>query len=164
MKAKGYNDERLSLRTSLYFKFLQISVNQTFELFFVFEVAVGADLDFGAGWFIADDDAVGVHLDGADGPHVIDAFFYGVLQGACFVMAVAEDEDLAGCHDSADADSESLLRYLCDVVVEEAAVGNDGIGIEGLDAGLGGEGCAWLVEGDMSVGTVAAKEEVNTTV
>lgn len=96
MKAKGYNDERLSLRTSLYFKFLQISVNQTFELFLVFEVAVGADLDFGAGWLVADDDAVWVHLDGADGPHVVDAFFDGVLQGAGFVMAVAEDKDFTG--------------------------------------------------------------------
>lgn len=120
--------------------FLQISVNQTFELFFVFEVAVGADFQFGAGWFVADDDAVGVHLDGADGPHVIDAFFYGMLQGARFAMAVAEDEYLTGCHDSADADGESLLRYLCDVVVEEAAVGDDGVGIEGLDAGLRREG------------------------
>lgn len=120
--------------------FLQISVNQTFELFFVFEVAVGADLDLGAGWFVADDDAVGVHLDGADGPHVIDAFLDSVLQGTGFVMAVAEDKDLAGCHDGADADSEGLLRYLGDVVVEEAAVGDDGIGIEGLDAGLRREG------------------------
>ena len=79
---------------------------------------------------------MGVHLDGADGPHVIDTFFYGVLQGAGFAMAVAEDEYLTGCHDGADADSEGLLRNLGDVVVEEAAVGNDGIGIEGLDAGL----------------------------
>lgn len=96
MKAKGYNDERLSLRTSLYFKFLQISINQAFELLFVFEVAVGADLDLGAGWFVADDDAVRVHLDGADGPHVVDAFFDGVLQGTGFIMPVAEDKDLTG--------------------------------------------------------------------
>lgn len=96
MKAKGYNDERLSLRTSLYFKFLQISIYQSFELLFVFEVTVGADLYLGAGWLVADDDAVGVHLDGADGPHVVDAFFDGVLQGAGFIMAVAEDKDLAG--------------------------------------------------------------------
>ena len=76
--------------------FLQISINQTFEFFLVFEVTVGADFQFGAGWFIADDDAVGVHLDGADGPHVIDAFLYSVLQGTGFVMAVAEDKDFAG--------------------------------------------------------------------
>ena len=137
MKAKGYNDERLSLRTSLYLEFLQISINQSFELFFVFEVAVCADFQFCAGWFVADDDAVGVHLDSADGPHVIDTFFYCVLQGAGFAMAVAEDEYLTGCHDGANADSEGLLRHLGDVVVEEAAVGDDGIGIEGLDAGLG---------------------------
>ena len=77
-------------------KRLQISVNQTFEFLLVFEVAVGADLYLGAGWLVADDDAVWVHLDGADGPHVVDAFFDGVLQGAGFIMAVAEDKDLAG--------------------------------------------------------------------
>ena len=119
---------------------LQISINESFKFFLVFEVAVGADFQFCAGRFVADDDAVGVHLDGADGPHVVDAFFYGVLQGTGFVMAVAEDEDLTGCHDGANTDSEGLLRHLGDVVVEEAAVGDDGICIEGLDAGLGGEG------------------------
>lgn len=122
------------------FLILQISVDKAFEFLFVFEVAVGADFQFGAGWLVADDDAVWVHLDGADGPHVIDAFFYGVLQGAGFAMAVAEDEYLTGCHDGANTDGESLLRYLCDVVVEEAAVGDDGICIEGLDAGLGCQG------------------------
>ena len=83
---------------------------------------------------------MGVHLDGADGPHVVDAFLYSVLQGTGFVMAVAEDEDLTGGHDGADADGEGLLRNLGDVVVEEAAVGDDGVGVEGLDAGLGREG------------------------
>ena len=83
---------------------------------------------------------MGVHLDGADGPHVIDAFLDGVLQSTGFAVAVAEDEDLAGGHDGADADGEGLLRNLGDVVVEEAAVGDDGFGVEGLDAGLGGEG------------------------
>lgn len=119
---------------------LQISVYESFKFFLVFEVAVGADFQFCTGWLVADDDAVGVHLDSADGPHVIDTFFYGVLQGAGFAMAVAEDEDLTGCHDGANADGKGLLRYLCDVVVEEAAVGDDGIGIEGLDAGLGCQG------------------------
>ena len=86
----------VNINVNAHDKRLQISVYQSFELFFVFEVAVGADLDLGAGWLVADDDAVGVHLNGADGPHMVDAFFDGVLQGAGFVMAVAEDKDLTG--------------------------------------------------------------------
>ena len=102
-------------------------------------------------------------LQHADGPHVVDALLDGVLEGTGLGMTVAENHHLAGCHDGADTDSEGLLGHLGDIVVEETAVGNDGVGGEGLDTGLAGEGRAGLVEGDVAVGADAAHEEVDAS-
>jgi len=104
-----------------------------------------------------------VHLQHAGGPHVVDSVFDHVVQGTGFLGTVAEDEHLAGIHDGADTHSEGLLRHLSFVVVEETAVGLDGIGGEGLNTRSGGEAAAWLVEGNMSVRTYATHEEVYTT-
>ena len=93
----------------------------------VLEVAVGLDLELGAGVFVADDDGVPVHLQGADGPHLRDAAFYAVTQGAGLVVAVDDEHDLLGGHDSADTDGEGGLGNEVDVVLEEARVGDDGV-------------------------------------
>ena len=101
-------------------------------------------------------------LQHADGPHVVDALLDGVLQGTGLAVAVADYHHFLSGHDGADTDGEGLLGHLVDVVVEEAAVGNDGVGGEGLDTGLAGERRAGLVEGDVAVGTDATHEEVDT--
>ena len=104
---------------------------------------------------------MGVELETADGPHVVDAFLDAVLEGAGLVVAVDHDHDLLGIHDGADADGEGGLGDLVHVIVEEAAVGDDGVGGEGFLAGAAGEAGAGLVEGDMAVRTDAAHEQVD---
>ena len=104
---------------------------------------------------------MGVELEGADGPHLVDGFFNTMAQGTGLVMAVHEDEDFLGVHDGTDTDREGCLRNEIHVIVEEAAVGDDGVGGKGLLAGAAGEAGAGLVEGDVAVGADAAHEEVD---
>lgn len=133
-------------------------------LFDVFEVAVGLNLELGAGVFVADDYGVAVHLQGADCPHLGDAAFYAVTQGAGLVVAVDDEHNLFGGHHCAYADGEGGLGYEVDVVLEEARVGDDGVLGEGLHAGLRCQRRARLVEGDVSVGAYAAHEQVDAAV
>ena len=127
----------------------------------VLEVLVCAVLQFVGGCFVADDDGVGVHLQGADGPFLAYGALDGVLQGASLVVAVHHDEHFLGVHHGAYADGQGCLGHLVHVVVEETAVGNDGVRGETLDAGAALQGAERLVEGDVSVGADAAHEEVD---
>lgn len=114
------------------------------------------------GSFVADDDGMGVLLQAADGPHVVDGLFNTMAEGTGFIVAVDHNHHLLGIHDCADTYGESGLGDLIDVIVEEAAVGDDGIGSQGLLAGTACKAGAWLVEGDMAVGANAAHEQVDT--
>ena len=127
----------------------------------VLEVLVGVDLQFAAGGLVGDDEGVGVELEGADGPHVVDGLFDAVLEGAGLVVAVDEDHDLLRVHHGGDADGEGGLGDFVYVIVEKAAVGDDGVRGEGLLAGAALEAGAGLVEGDVAVGADAAHEEVD---
>ena len=70
---------------------------------------------------------------------------------------------LLGIHDSTYTDCESGLWNQIYVIVEETAVSNDGIGGQGLLTGTALKTGSWFVEGNMSIGTNTAHEEVNTT-
>ena len=134
---------------------------QEVVLFDVLEILVGVDLELAAGGLVGDNDGVGMELQAADGPHVVDAFLDAVLEGAGLAMAIDHDHHLLSVHHGADADGEGGLGDLVHVVVEEAAVGDDGVGGEGLLAGAAGKAGAGLVEGDVAVGADAAHEEVD---
>ena len=84
-----------------------------------------------------------------------------VLQGASLVMAIAYYQDFIGIHHSAYAYSEGLGGHLAQVAAEETAVGYDGVGGQGLDAGAGRERGTWLVESQMTVGTDSAHKQVD---
>ena len=118
-------------------------------------------LELVGGSFVADNDGVRVHLQRADGPFLADGALDGVLQGACLVVSVHYDEHFLGIHHSAYAHGECCLGHLVDVVVEESAVGDDGVGGKTFHAGATLEGAEGLVEGDVTVGTYAAHEEVD---
>ena len=132
-------------------------------LLYVLEVLVGAVLDFLSGSLVADDNAVGMELQSADGPPMGDRTLDGSLEGASLVVTVAEDKDLAGSHDGADANSECRCRNILGLATEEAAIGDAGVGGQGLLTGAAVEAAARLVEGDVSVGTDASHEEVDAT-
>ena len=90
-----------------------------------------------------------------------DIAVYTVLEGAGFLMAIADEQDFLGCHDGADAYCKGLLGNKVEVAFEEAAVGVDGVGGQRLNAGLAGEGRAGFVEGEMAVGAYSSHEEVD---
>lgn len=148
-------------RTSLLVQ-LGVFVEDAFEAVFVFEVLVGADLEFGTGLFVASNNAVGMHLDHAGGPHVADAVLDHVVQCTGFLGSVHENQNLSGVHHGADSYGEGLLGNLGFVVVEEAAVGLDGVGGEGLHTGAGSKAASGLVEGDMAVRTYATHKEIDS--
>ena len=102
---------------------------------FVEIILVGADGEFVAGGFVAHDDGMWVHLEHGGCPLVADVAVDAMLEGACLVVAAAHEEHFLGVHHRADADGECLLGNEREVAVEEAAVGMDGVGGEGLDAG-----------------------------
>ena len=115
---------------------LQISVYEPFKFLFVLEVLVSADFDFGTGWFVANDDSVRMHLDGTDCPHVIDALLNCMLEGTCLAVTVAKNEHFARRHNCSNSYCERLFWHLVNVVVEETAISDDGIGIESLNSCL----------------------------
>ena len=127
----------------------------------ILEVLVGAVLQFIGGSFVADDDGMGVHLQGADGPLLADAELDGMCQRACLVVAIGYDEHFLGIHHSANTDGEGCLGHLVYIVVEETAVGDDGVCRQALHAGAALQGAEGLVEGDVTIGANAAHEEVN---
>ena len=127
----------------------------------VLEILVGGDLQFVGGFLVADDDAVLVHLEGRDGPHVVDGSLDGGLHGAGLGVAVDQDHHFAGVHHGAYAYGEGVCRHVLRIAAEETAVGNAGVGGEGLHAGTAAERRARLVEGDVAVGADASDEEVD---
>ena len=104
---------------------------------------------------------MGVHLQAADGPHVIDGFLDTVLQGSGLVMAVDHDHDLPGIHDGADTNGQCGLGDFSDIVIKETTIGNDGISGEGLLTGTTLQTRAWLIEGDMAVRAYATHEQID---
>ena len=83
----------------------------------VLEVAVGAYLQFVAGSIVADDDAMLVHLQSRDGPHVVDAPLDGSLQGTALGVTVHQNHHLLSSHHGAYADGQRRLRHLVDVAL-----------------------------------------------
>ena len=81
-------------------------------------------LQFVGGIFVADDDSMGMLLQAADGPHVVDWLFYSMAEGTGFIMAIHHDHHLLGIHHCADTDSQSSLGDQIDIIVEETTIGN----------------------------------------
>jgi hypothetical protein len=110
---------------------------------------------------------MGVHLQGGNSVHMIDAFFDAVCEGHGLVRSGDDDDDFPCVHDGADADGQSHFGDLVDVVVEEARVSDDGIvgllsvfispmrSYESLDACAGGQATSRFIEGNVSVGANA---------
>ena len=106
---------------------------------------------------------MGMLLQATDSPHVVDGFFDSMTKGTGLIMAIDHDHDLFGVHDGTDTHGQCGLGNEIDIIIEETAIGNHGIGGEGLLAGAALEAGAWLIESDMAIGTNAAHEEVDAT-
>ena len=68
-----------------------------------------------------------------------DRLFDRVLKGTGFVMAVDHDEYLFGIHNRTYTYGESGLRNEIHIVIEETAVGDDGVGGELFLTGTAGK-------------------------
>ena len=95
---------------------------------------------------------------------MVDAALDTFLQRERLVRTGDDDDDLPGLQHGLHADGQRHLRDLFEVIVEESAVGEDGVVGQRLDAGSGGEGGAGLVERDVPVGSDAPEEEVDAAV
>ena len=98
---------------------LQFSLKEVI-LLDILEVVYGTYLELYGSGVVTYDDAVGVELEYADGPHLCDAALYGMPQGLCLVVAVDEDEDFLGVHHGAYTYGYRCLGHFVDVVVKEA--------------------------------------------
>ena len=116
-----------------------------------------------ASCFVANHDSVWVHLEHRRSPLVADIAVDAMLEGTSLVVTRAYEEHFLRIHHGADTDSQRLLWYEAEVVVEEAAVGVDSVSSQRLDTCARSQRRTWLVESEVSVRTDTAHEEVNTT-
>ena len=92
-------------------------------LFYVFEIAYGICFELIGCRFITDDDAVLVHLQDADRPHVIDAAFNGMMQSAGFLVAGGNNQYFFRIHNRANADGENRGRHFAFISTKKARIG-----------------------------------------
>ena len=119
-------------------------------------------LQFVGGIFVTDNDGMGVLLQAADSPHVVDGLFDAMAEGTGLVVAIHHYHHLFGIHHCAYTNGQSGLGYQIDVIIKETAISNHCICGEGLLARAALKAGAWLVEGDMAIGANAAHEQVDT--
>lgn len=93
----------------------------------VAEVPVGPDLELGAGVLVADDHSLGVVLQGAGRPQVVDPSLDDGGKGPRLVVAGDEEDDLPGVHHRADADGEGAMGDLLHVAPEKPGIGDAGV-------------------------------------
>src|SRR5574344_534310 len=101
---------------------------------------------------------MGVHLQHGRGPLVANIAINAVLERTCLFVTATYKKYLLGVHHSANAYSECLLGHETQVVVEETAVGMDGVSSKGLDASARSQGRTRLIESEVSVRTNSTHE------
>ena len=79
------------------------------------------------GVLIAHNHGVLVHLESGDSPHVVHSLLHALGEGEGLVSTVNDNDNLAGIQDGAHTHSKGGLGHLVHIVVEEAAVSNDGV-------------------------------------
>ena len=78
------------------------------------------------------------------------------------VMTVNHDEHFLRIHDGAYTYGEGCLRHFIDIIVEETAVGDNGVGRQLFLTRAAGKRRTRFVERDMSVRADTAEEQMNT--
>ena len=105
----------------------------------VFEVAIGAYLEFVAGILVGDYHGMAVHLQRTECAHMIYSTLDGLLQCAGLVVAIDDNHHAASRHHCAYTNGECGLGHLVDVAVKETTVGDDGVLCQCLLAGERGQ-------------------------
>ena len=111
-------------------------------LFFVLidflEILISINLQLAAGSFVAGNNSVGMQLEGANSPSMVNAAFNAVAKGAGLAVAGDEQQHLLGVADSADTNGKSSLGHFVGVIIKETGVCDKGILSEGTDTGRRG--------------------------
>ena len=94
----------------------------------ILEIVVGAYLQLSASGLVANDDALRMELQRGDCPHLVDSALNSLLQRASLVVAIHHDQHLFSVEHCAHSYSNSRLRHLVYIVVEETRVGDDRVG------------------------------------
>ena len=92
---------------------------QKIVTFDILEIPISGNLQLVAGGFIANDNAMTMHLECRNSPHVIDGTFDSGLQGTALTVTIDQDHNLTGCHDGTHANGQCSLGDLIDIVIEE---------------------------------------------
>ena len=103
--------------------------------FYILKVTIRTHLQFIGGSIITYDNALFVHLQGTDSPHLHHRAFNGMIKGACFVMPVDNNHYLFCIKHSTYTDRKSRLRHLIHIIFKKTGVGNDSISSQRLLAG-----------------------------
>ena len=74
---------------------------------------------FVSGIFIADNDGMGVLLQVADGPHMVDWLFYAMTEGMGFIVATLHNHHLLSIHHCADTNRQSCLLYQINIILKK---------------------------------------------
>lgn len=77
-----------------------------------------------------------MELQSGECPEMVHSFLDALCQRERLVGTRDNDDDLPCGHDSTDADGESHLRHLRNVIVKEPTISNDRVVSQGLDACL----------------------------
>jgi len=128
------------------------------------EVLIGVHLQLTAGSLVASNDSIGVHLQSADSPSVINAALNTVAQSPCLVVAVDNQKNLLGIANSTNANGKCSLGHLVGVIVEETGVHDQSVLGQGANASTGGQRCEGLIECNVAVNAAAAQEQVDAAV
>ena len=85
----------------------------------ILEVVHGTNLQLNSCSIVANDDTAAVHLQYADSPHLCHVTLNCVIECLSLVVAVNEDKNLLGIHNSTYTYCNRCLWHLVDVVVKE---------------------------------------------
>ena len=129
-------------------------------LFNIFKVFDGIGFKLVGGLVVTDDNAMLVHLEDADGPHMIDAALNGMVQRTGFFVAGNQNHNFFRVHNGSDTYGQDGCGHFADVVVKKAGIDLNGIFGQRLNPGAGAERGAGFVKCDVAVFSDAAEEKV----
>lgn len=105
-----------------------------------------------------------MHLQQTNREHMGNISFDATSNSLRFGSASGEHDDLAGVHDGLHSDGDGHGGNLGEITIKESRVGLDGLVVQALDSGLGGERRPRLVECEVAVGADTAEEQLDAAV
>lgn len=132
--------------------------------FDILEVAISTYLQLYRSSIVTNDNALFVHLQGTDCPHLHDRAFYCMIQRTSFVMTVYDNHHLSCTEHSTHAYCQRCLRHFVYVIIKETGISNNSVGSQCLLTSARRQGRTRFVECNVPIWTNTAHKEVNATI